>query len=152
MLSTGEKEHFSNGHTDRGHELEPLARDMYELETGHTVETVGFIEYTQYAGCSPDGLVAEDGGTEIKCVNDVSYLKHLLNGVDEVDTSHVWQVQMNLLITGRQWWDLIIYNPNFKRSMVVHRILPDPVKQAAIAQGLVMGEEMLKDILSKVSS
>ena len=33
MFSSSEKEHYSNEHTERGNELEPIARSMYELYT-----------------------------------------------------------------------------------------------------------------------
>jgi hypothetical protein len=38
--SSAEKEQYSNAHTDRGNELEPLARGMYKLETGNKVVEV----------------------------------------------------------------------------------------------------------------
>lgn len=38
--SNAEKEQFTSKDTERGNELEPLARDMYELMTGTTVEQV----------------------------------------------------------------------------------------------------------------
>jgi len=41
--STGEKEQYTNEHIERGNELEPIARSVYELETGRKVDEVGFI-------------------------------------------------------------------------------------------------------------
>jgi hypothetical protein len=35
---------------------------------------------------------------------------------------------MNLLITGRKWWDYVSYNPNYKESLIIFRILPDKEK------------------------
>lgn len=59
-FSSAEKEHYSNDHTDRGNELEPQARSLYELEKMVTVDQVTFIEYNEYIGCSPDGLIDEE--------------------------------------------------------------------------------------------
>lgn len=151
-FSSGEKEQFTSKDTERGNELEPIARNIYEFENNVTVDEVGFIEHNEFVGASPDGLVGEDGGTEIKCVNDLNYFRYLLNGSDEIDTSYIWQIQMNLLITGRKWWDLIIYNPNFKKSMCVFRITPDPVKFEALERGFAMGEEQIKIIKSQIEA
>lgn len=46
--SSGEKERYSNEHTERGNELEGQARSIYELENMVTVDQVSFIEYNQY--------------------------------------------------------------------------------------------------------
>ena len=32
---------------------------------------------------------------------------------------------MNLLITGRKWWDFVAYNPNYKTNIIIIRIKPD---------------------------
>lgn len=144
FYSQAEKEHYSNKDTERGVELEPLAREVYELENNVIVNQVGFIEVEgEYTGCSPDGLINEDGGLEIKCVNDVSHYKMIVNGEKEIDTKYLWQVQMNLLITERKWWDLCFYNPNFKKSLIKYRIQRDEEKIIAIREGLQKGKELI---------
>jgi len=145
--SSSEKEHFSNEHTERGNELEPTARDMYELETGNKVEQVGFIEMNKYSGGSPDGLVGDDGLIEIKCVEDKKYFKLLVD--KEEITDYDWQIQMNLLVSGRKWCDLIIYNPNFERNMIIQRKEIDELKQEKLKVGLTQGEQMIKDLINK---
>ena len=58
--SINEKERYTNHHLERGVELEPLARSLYELETGNTVTEIGFVtneDISPIAGASPDGLV-----------------------------------------------------------------------------------------------
>lgn len=144
--SSAERELYSNADMDRGNELEPIARGVYELETGCEVEEVGFIEYDKYTGCSPDGLVGTDGGIEIKALSDIVYFRHLMNGPDEIDTKYIWQVQMNLLITGRAWWDFVAYNPNYQKSIFIHRIYPDKDAQEKLLKGLDVGK---KQIISK---
>lgn len=151
FYSSGEKEQFTSKHIERGNELEPLARSMYELETGNDVTEVGFIEMNEYSGCSPDGLINEDGLIEIKCVDDVSYFKHLLNGIDEVDTKYIWQVQMQLLVTNREWCDLVVYNPNYEKSMCIFRITPDQEKHEQLKKGIAKGIELIKQIKEKIN-
>lgn len=144
--SSADKEKFGNVHTDRGTELEPIARGMYELETGLSVKTTGFVEHDEYSGVSPDGLVEDDGGVEIKSISDSSYFKHLLYGEKEVSSDHVWQCQMNMFVTGRKWWDLVYYNPNFEKSLCIYRLYPDEVKFDKLRIGLESGREMIKRI------
>lgn len=149
--SSGEVEFYSNKNMERGTELEDAARSMYELETGATVDQVGFILHNDFVGCSPDGLIGNDGGIEIKCHDDVSHFKMLVNGSKEIDSKYLWQIQMNLLITGRQWWDYVAYNPNFKQSLIITRVLPDREKHNALLNGFVAGEIRMKSIKSKLS-
>jgi len=146
-LSSAEKEKFSNEHTERGHELEETARALYELEKDFNVEQVGFIEYDEYIGCSPDGLVGEYGGLEIKCPSDSVYFKQIIS--DSIPMNYVWQVQMNLFITGRKWWDLMFYNPNFERNMIIYRILPSEESFEKLKKGFEKGEKLIKEYLKK---
>lgn len=145
--SQAEKEQFTSKDTERGNELEEYAREMYELEQGVSVEQVGFIESDKHVGCSPDGLVGKDGLLEIKCLNDVKHYKLLVKGEKEIDSQYLWQVQMQLLITGRKWCDLMFYNPNFKESTKIFRIEPDKTKQAKLEVGILAGVEMIKSQL-----
>lgn len=143
-LSSGEKENFSSSDTERGNELEPIARAIYELESGDTVEEVGCVTEGDYLLCSPDGLIGEDGGLEIKCLKDVNHYKVILNGLDEVETKYLWQVQMNLLITGRKYWKLVIYNPNFEKGMLIFEILPNIEQFEKLKVGIAKGIELIK--------
>jgi exodeoxyribonuclease (lambda-induced) len=145
-------EKFSNKDTDRGNLLEPVARDIYAFENDVEVEEVGFVEYNEFVGCSPDGLVGKDGGVEIKCVNDIKHFKHILFGERMIESDYIWQVQMNLLITGRKWWDLVYYNPNFKHSMCVYRIYPDQEKFEALQKGFEIGSQMITNIKQKIGN
>ena len=144
-FSNAEKEHYSNEHTERGNELEPQARTVYELENDCFVEEVGFVEYNEYAGVSPDGLVNSDGLLEIKCPSDKTYMQQLLN--KKVPSAYEWQMQYQMLATGREWCDYFVYNPNFKQSFIQIRVLADKEKQDKILVGLKLGEEKIKEAL-----
>jgi len=146
--STAEKEHFSNVHTDRGNELEPIARNLYSLHTGEVVEQVGFVEHSEHVGCSPDGLTSE-GCIEIKCPDDVKYFKHLLDGDKAIDTAYVWQIQMVMLITRRKWCDYIAYNPNYDRPLFIHRFFPDEKMQEKLTKGFAIGQKLIEEIEEK---
>lgn len=145
------KESFSNGDTERGTELEEQARMTYEIER-EKVEEVGFIEMDEYTGCSPDGLVGEDGGIEIKCPNDVNFFKLLIDGKKAIEPKYLWQVQMCLLVSGRKWWDLVFYNTNFDKNMLVFRIEPDLASQEKLIVGIQKGYNLIKSLEEKVKN
>lgn len=146
QYSSGEKDYFSNRHIERGNELEGLARELYALQNDVLVEQVGFIEHSEFVGCSPDGLVGEEGGIEIKCKDDFSYFKNLINGDREIESAYVWQIQMNLLITQRKWWDYVAYNPNFKQSLIITRFYPDEIKFQMLLDGFELGKSKIEQI------
>lgn len=150
--STSEKERFESEDTDRGNELEPLARSMYELENGVEVSQVGFIKSDEFTGVSPDGLVGDDGLIEIKCPNDAKYFKMLINGEKEIDSKYIWQCQMQMLVTERKWNDLVFYNPNFKKSMIIFRLYPDAEKFNELRIGLEKGKQLINELVLKYES
>lgn len=141
------RDEYTNKHIERGNELEPLARDIYELKTGNEVEQVGFVQSDEHVGCSPDGLIGEDGLVEIKCPNDYNHYKIIRDGEDGIKSKYLWQVQMQLMVTGRDWCDLVYYNPNFPESIVKFRIEPDEEKFENLEKGIKSGVEMIKEHL-----
>jgi hypothetical protein len=97
----------------RGRDLEALARDFYIRSNSAEVETVGFITTDcGFFGCSPDSLVGTDGGLEIKCPMGPSQLRKLFIDFDIQD--YMDQIQTCMWITGRTWWDLVIYHPGLE--------------------------------------
>lgn len=104
-------ETYSNAHMERGTLQESDARAEYEAETGNLVQQVGFIKHAELAaGCSPDGLIDADGGGEIKSVIPTVQVETILAG--GYPSEHKAQVQGNLWITGRRWWDFVSYCPD----------------------------------------
>lgn len=91
-----------------GSYLEPEARRFYEFSQGQKVQEVGFITNDRF-GCSPDGLVGDDGGLELKCPALKTHVKWLLDGV--VPAEHLAQCAGFLVVTGRTWVDFMSYCP-----------------------------------------
>lgn len=148
-FSSAEKDDYKSVDMERGNELEPIARDIYELEKGVEVEQVGFIEYDEYVGCSPDGLIGKDGGWENKSLNDKTYFDYLIDDIKPIK-KHIWQCQMCMKITGRKWWDLMYYNPNYKKSYKIWRIYPDQDMFDKLEKGFEIGKTKLLEIINKV--
>ena len=142
------KEHYTNSDIERGIELEEQALMTYEIEK-ESVERVGFIEQDEFVGCSPDGLVGDEGGIEVKCVNDPNFFKIVVNGESAIETKYLWQCQMCLLITKRKWWDLVFYNPNFDKNLLIFRIEADKKAHLKLIEGIVKGKKMIEEIEKK---
>jgi predicted phage-related endonuclease len=107
------EESYTNGNMQRGQLLEEEARQHYEFVYGEPVTKVGFcLTDNGLAGCSPDGLVGEKGGLEIKCPTLSTHVGYLLDG--KLPTEYVLQVQGNLLVTGREWWGFYSHFPGMK--------------------------------------
>ena len=77
------------------------------------------------------------------------YFKLLLDGEKGIDSKYVWQIQMNLLVSERKWWDFVAYNPNYKKTIFIHRFLVNEEKQEKLILGLKKGKEMIKNIKEK---
>lgn len=103
---------FQNDAMKRGNELEPDARQFYTMLSGSAVEETGLIYLNELkrVGASVDGLVGNDGLTEIKCPSLGVHVGYLLDGV--MPAAYVKQVQGQMWITGRAWCDFISYNPD----------------------------------------
>ncbi len=103
---TGEiQQGYTSAPMERGTELEPVARAMYEVEHGVMVDECGFIKHPSIAwfGASPDGLVGSSGLVELKCPNTTTHVATLIRG--SYDTAYKWQIQAQLSCTGREWCD-----------------------------------------------
>lgn len=75
-------------------------------------ERVGFCTTDDgRIGCSPDGLVGEEGGVEIKCPQPEQHLGYLLAG--EVPKQYLAQVHGSMFVTGRKWWWFMSYSRQF---------------------------------------
>lgn len=104
-------ETYSNAHMERGTEQEPFARMGYEAITGNIVHEVGFIPHPDLmVGCSPDGLIGDDGGAEIKSVIPTVQIETILRG--GFPPEHKAQIMGSLWITDRKWWDFCSYSPD----------------------------------------
>lgn len=110
-----------------GSEIEQFAREAYELKTGSFVYPSEFITHPtiDFIGCSPDGLVGEEGGIEIKCPYDEG--KHIQTLLEGVPQEHIPQIQGNLFVTNRKWWDFVSFDPRQAEGhrMYVERVLRD---------------------------
>ncbi|CAM4313665.1 unnamed protein product [Leuciscus chuanchicus] len=120
----------------RGLVLEPVAIEEYCRVKNTNYWPCGFIIHPDapWLGSSPDGVVFDPtenppyGLVEIKCPNcksyvDCKYLKLHGNTMQlKRQHSYYWQVQGQLLISGMEWCDFVVFAED---DMVIQRIYKD---------------------------
>jgi putative phage-type endonuclease len=115
-ILTGRSEQMeSSDAMQRGTELEPEAREYYELIAG-PVQEIGFCIHDDGFGCSPDGVVGEDGLLEIKCPLAHTQVEYLRDNC--IPSIYIPQVQGQMLVMGKQWCDFLSYHPDMKPLLV----------------------------------
>lgn len=115
-----------NEYTERGHLLEPIVADYYQRLCGVTPHSIGIIlNHADLVGCdvgaSPDRLVGDVGGLEIKTRQGKLQAELLCTG--NIDNNHLTQVQFNLWVSGRQWWDYVSFCQDM--PLFIKRFYPD---------------------------
>ena len=146
---TGSKEEgYKNAAMERGIEMEAEARNMYELMTGNTVIQVGicYPDKKKLFGCSPDGLISDDGLIEIKCPTSPVHVGYLLDGILPAD--YFQQTQGQLLVTGRKWVDFFSFYPGLK-SLII-RVKPDEKFLKALTIELFVFVKQLDEVVEKL--
>lgn len=118
----------------RGHEEEQRAREIYDLLIAPT-QTCGFITNSRHGfilGASPDWLVGNDGGGETKSRSQRFQVQTTVVNAAQgtIPAEYMLQVQTQLLITERTWWDFCSFSNGM--HMTVTRVYPDAEIHAAI--------------------
>ena len=105
---------------ERGKLMEDEARDLYAFQNGIEPQRVGFIRNGD-KGASPDSLLDDKGGLEIKSAAAHIQIERLLDG--GLPAEHKAQVQGSLWVAEREWWDFCSYCP--KLPLFVVRVFRD---------------------------
>jgi hypothetical protein len=98
---------------EHGKEKEPEAVAAYERLTGALVEPGGFITHPLYPfiGVSPDFLIGDDTGGEVKCpINPAVHLHTLIHGLP---AEHIEQIQGGLWVSERKRWVFLSFSEDF---------------------------------------
>ena len=120
-IITGElAEGFTTPHMERGKLMEDEARETYAFINSVEPYQVGFIRNGD-KGASPDSLIGTDGGLEIKTALPHIQIDRLER--DRLPPEHKAQVQGNLWISEREWWDFVSYWPRL--PMLITRVFRD---------------------------
>ena len=130
-LSRELDENYTGPDAMRGVEMEEVALQAYEFETGAKVQKVGFVK-NDFAGASPDGLVGDEGLVEVKCPRRHHYIRMALSDDPAADYRH--QIGGQLWLSGRKWCDLVLYSPPLPLS--IQRCHSDDEQRAAMAEAV----------------
>lgn len=134
----------------RGMDDEIIARDLYAKHHA-PVEEVGFVTNDKWGftlGCSPDGLVGTDGGIEAKSRRQKFQIQTIVEDYrgGGIPDDFILQVQGEMLVCERQWWDFISYSGGL--HMAVIRVHADPVIQDAIVEAAAAFETSVMDAMA----
>lgn len=138
---------YSNGHMERGKEMEAEARDLYALVRDSAPEQVGFMRRGD-AGASPDALIGNDGLLEIKTKLADLQIEVLL--ANRLPPEHVAQIQGQLWISGRSWCDFVSYCPGL--PIFIHRVDRDEQYIAKLAVEVETFNGELVDIITQIKT
>lgn len=112
----GYRTFFGNEHTQRGIDLEPVVRDLYDQQTGTKTHEIGLLVHDEHTwlGGSVDGLTESGLLVEIKCPSKFS---------KTVPKYYMPQIQLLLEITKLTECDFIQY---VNQEMRIIRVQKDP--------------------------
>ena len=155
---TGQVESFYKSDAmQRGNDIEPEAKNMYEMIKDVTVQETGLIKHDYLeAGCSPDGIIvhntpmgerAELSGIEIKCPlphNHVEYLRQ-----NKVPSKYIPQIQGCMWITGAKYWDFMSYN-EYLQPLII-RVERDEEYIGKLEEYVTETCELIESIIKELS-
>jgi len=111
------KKFQGNSFTDRGHLFEPIAINDFETKYFYDVVEIGFIESDDHLyGCSPDGMINDNGMIQIKCPIFATQLEYLEK--QTVPTNYYKQMQFELFVSEREYNIFYSYHPKLKEVYI----------------------------------
>lgn len=143
----GQEPEWEGYYIKRGKELEECARAAYEWKNNVEVKQVGFCLATDNGGygCSPDGLVGDDGGVEIKCPALTTHLEYM--HLKTIPSKYLSQIYGCLWIMQRKWWDFMSYHPDEEEVIIRVSCEDEKYKKWCVAF-----RPILKDFLTEVNN
>jgi len=141
-------ESYRNDEMERGIEQEPEIRSRYAFMHDADIVPVGFIK-NGGKGCSPDGLIGEDGMVEFKSAAPHLMIEILMAG--EVPKRHLPQCYGGLWVAERAWVDLVI-GSHASLPLFVRRLHRDEVYIRKITGAVADFNIELRQMVEKIRS
>lgn len=136
-------------HTDQGHVVETIARPWFAFTYDKNVRTAGFCTTDDgRCGCSPDGLLDDGSGMEIKSPSGPVHLKYYFGNA--LPAEHAVQVHFSMWVTGAPYWTFVSYHRELPPLVV--RVDRDEKKMAAIQETAEAFLERLGTAYDKIKS
>jgi len=119
QICTGVFPEISAKPLEHGNTHEPAARSAFEFETGREIKELPFIfkDNDCRAGASPDGILDNFQGLEIKCpFNSAVHANFLC--FNDIKKEYIAQCQFSMWVTGYDSWIFANYDPRFTKKML----------------------------------
>ncbi len=114
----------------QGQAKESMAVGWYSFTRNVDVQRVGLcLTDDLKCGASPDGLIGDDAGIEIKSPEITNHIRYLLEG--RLPPEYAVQVHFSMYVTGRREWTFVSYHPHAPKLVVL--VPRDEEIQAKIA-------------------
>ncbi len=159
---TGERAEIPENYAmQRGKELEPIAKDYYQMVFNKKISDIDFIKslkFPDHVGASPDGIT-EFHGIEIKCpLNNANHVKYMMvknaSDLKKIEPKYYWQIVLNLYCSDLEYWEFISFSPNFKgkQRMYIVDIKPDAKDLELIENRLIEAIASKENLLSEINT
>jgi putative phage-type endonuclease len=122
IIAGKHEETYQSAHMLNGLAREAEARTLFELIEGVSVREVAIVYKDEQKKChvSPDGLIDDNAGLEIKCPMLKTHVKYLL--ANKIPTEYFSQIQMSLYVCEAEYWWFMSYCPGLPELTIkVHR-------------------------------
>ncbi len=139
---------YRNAAMERGSASEAEGRSYYSLLTNKDVQEVGFIVDGRF-GCSPDGLIGDDGMLELKSTRADLLIERLLDPAATIPSEHMAQLQGNLWVSGRDWIEIGIFDSD-RMPMWRRKVRRDMNAIRRLETGLLVFVEELDAMVDKI--
>jgi hypothetical protein len=137
-----------------GVENESKARHFYTKLTNIEVEDVGFLQYNDYYGGSPDGIVYHNGVKgclEIKCpfisTNHTNHceIRSVENFKDNIP-KYYWQCVSHMIVSDAQFCDFVSFDPRVNKvGFFMFRLHRDENEVQFLLEKLKKAQEFKKE-------
>lgn len=136
-----------------GIDLEGTAISYYEKTKSLKVDKASFIQYSDYYGGSPDGLVLPEGIIEVKCpYNSTNHFKHGMIKTNEdfkkIAPNYYYQCLSNIVCTKSNWCDFISFDPRVNKNytMFIFRLNRNEEDVKNILERVEIAKEYMEEI------
>jgi hypothetical protein len=129
---------------DRGHDQEPIAKQIYENRFFAKLDGGGFFDHG-LVGVSPDCLIDDDGVGEVKSVIANVHYNNVLRG--SFDPSYKWQYIGNLHYTQRDYMHTVSYCADFDDD---HCLFTCLIERESVKKEIEMLLERIEFFFTKV--
>jgi YqaJ-like viral recombinase domain len=145
-------EGFKSARMQQGNDIEEEARESYSFIYGVDVRQVGFIKHPKIPnfGVSPDGLIGNDGGLELKNRDQHIHVPLLLS--KKPPRAALLQMYAAMSCCDLDWVDYGSYNDTMppKLRLIVVRAFRDDKEIAVIEKAVIQFDMEVEDLVNKL--